>query len=481
MTSENVEFRSRMKIRGKPNACLSKEERDHKRQMKKKLRTLTKINTLEKRLKHAQGIKNSIVEQNTLVELAQYREKASAIGLTNVGTSILANCNNPSMKRDSFVKEVNRKFILSVSIQLFATQVDKALILQKNLIFDPPIEQLSKASNSENHLRKLPLQRNGLSAKEHQTECASKLLKAMTKGEQQRHMFEDPSTLWGYTRQKFNERATLLATSLRKLSLDPNCEEINCLTSHELDLKQKVWNVLRHKKIRNVISVGCGPGNDAVGVISLLATLSENEKYEEIGILDETHSNLSETFQKEKTQYKYSDKSPVIRYLIENLVLLDWAIPEWDSAILQPLWSILKKMNIVENMKCNFCDVTKSFFDESNHFMRMSLAELHKADGRTPQVNVTKLCTPKSDIILVSYLLSETRGKWEAFFSELISYSISGTIFYFAEPVPWQLHRFCTLFGSQLDFLWIDSSMNCPTLRDLDRRIGPAILLAVKM
>ena len=86
----------------------------------------------------------------------------------------------------------------------------------------------------------------------------------------------------------------------------------------------------------------------------------------------------------------------------------------------------------------------------------------------------------KCQLYVISYLVSETRGQWEGFFTNLVDAVDSGTMFYFAEPVPWQLHRLCDLFRNSLDFLWIDSSMYHTALQCLERRVGPAILFAIK-
>ena len=107
-----------------------------------------------------------------------------------------------------------------------------------------------------------------------------------------------------------------------------------------------------------------------------------------------------------------------------------------------------------------------------------------------------------ADIFLISYLLTETRNQWDKFFVRLVGLAKDGAIFYFSEPVSWQLHWLIRMFSgrteppsfglaggmvmpsplSGLRFVWIDSSMYCPEMQGLDRRSGgPAVLLALKV
>ena len=118
----------------------------------------------------------------------------------------------------------------------------------------------------------------------------------------------------------------------------------------------------------------------------------------------------------------------------------------------------------------------------------------------------TTSSTTLVDLVVVSYVLTETRGKWHAFFHDLIvarwrdrdtdnnhdnnddaqaaSHSplpllSSGTLLLMSEPTAWQLHHWLQLVGSRLsDYEWLDSSRLSPELQLLEGRIGPAVLLA---
>ena len=103
------------------------------------------------------------------------------------------------------------------------------------------------------------------------------------------------------------------------------------------------------------------------------------------------------------------------------------------------------------------------------------------------------------DLILVSYLLSETRGKWHAFFDDVVDLVPVGTLFLFTDPTAWQMHSFRERYeffsndknGSttnggvdchgekqrRMNFVWLDSSIYRPEMQKLEGRNGPAVLL----
>jgi len=380
-------------------------------------------------------------------------------------------------------------------------------------------------------------------SKQQQNTQAVKLLKHMTKGTQQQSMFADPSALKGYTRQKFNERAMLFYTSMERLrwpdpssnrpttiTSDNDGEEEYCLTSDQERIREKVFAMIQGGKIRNICSIGCGPGNDALGVLTFLRMVYGNTQCTTTTVTDATTPPLIQS-----TISSSLSSSPIL----ERVILLDWAIDEWSDTILQPFRKIVQDHKLVRTIEVGFCDVTKKLNDSSNDDARLlmlgsdgddersqtrysggrsssssssreekkegsgidegdqvkrqdPLPTLHSkrmstttdtdiSESTTNQITTTTTNTKYNcDLFVISYLVSETRGQWEGFFTDLIHAVDSGTMFYFAEPVPWQLHRLCDLFQELLEFLWIDSSMYYPSLQCLDRRVGPAILFACK-
>lgn len=274
-----------------------------------------------------------------------------------------------------------------------------------------------------------------------QTEKARNLLGNMTKGTQSKSMFQDITALRGYTRQKFYGRAALIIESMGKLS-PTSMEQASSMHTNmdsqqhmqQKELVDMCWEKLGN--VENACSLGCGPGNDAVGLIAFLRTY----------------------FRKD---------------CIQNIFMLDYAINEWKDAILDNLIPILVP-EYVENITCGSCDVTNSIDDDQ---------------GALPSPLPHRVFED-SDIFLISYLLTETRNQWDEFFVKLVGLAKVGALFYFAEPVPWQLHRLIQLSKVEDDtsplhclrFVWIDSSMHFPEMQPLDRRSGgPAVLLAIKL
>jgi len=298
---------------------------------------------------------------------------------------------------------------------------------------------------------------------------------------------------------------------------------------------EKVFAMIQGGKIRNICSVGCGPGNDALGVLTFLRMVYGNT-------LCTTTATSPPPLHNTNIIQSTISSSSSSSYLLDRIILLDWAIDEWSDTILQPFRKIVQDHNLVRTIELGFCDVTKKLYDSSNdearglmlgggggdgerlqsgcsgggrsnsreeekkegsgieegdqvkrqdplptsHSKHMSTTtDTKSSESTTNQITSSSSTTTTNtknncDLFVISYLVSETRGQWEGFFTDLIHVVDSGTMFYFAEPVPWQLHRLCDLFHELLEFLWIDSSMYYPSLQCLDRRVGPAILFACK-
>jgi hypothetical protein len=76
----------------------------------------------------------------------------------------------------------------------------------------------------------------------------------------------------------------------------------------------------------------------------------------------------------------------------------------------------------------------------------------------------------------------------------VVQQSIPGTAFLLTDPTAWQLHAFRRRYEfstlkerhsnkphRQFHFVWLDSSMDRPELQVLEGRIGPAILMGIKL
>jgi hypothetical protein len=343
------------------NKDLTVEEKQAKRDLKKELKQKRKRARLETRLLHAVSRKDPQMEQQT-------REDLAAMGII------------VSVKVDE-QEDAAREFVLDLYRRLKQNQ--------------------GKGSAS---------------IKQQQIDQAIHLLRHMTKGTQEKDMFEEQGALWGYARQKFQERAMLVYKSFARLQPDKQPTEIG---EEEGTRRRKTWEALMNVKV--ISSIGCGPGCDAVGVLSFLDQHSPGSK-------------------------------------LESMVLLDWAMDKWRAVL--DLLNPLMKPSLVENIHCDVCDISKLIGDDMNSSLRWEGKDV--------------------DLYLFSYILTETRGKWEAFLKELVDGAKSNCLFYLAEPTPWQLHRLRNLLPN-LDYVWVDSSMNqSPAMQALDGRMSPGVLMARK-
>ena len=444
---------------GKPNNLLTKEEKEQKKLLKKIVKIQAKHKAIKTRIRHAVKRKDHKIEIRAREELQEL--------ITKHGESIeeMSFEHRPDGggegKSNTLEDDIDKKsrgipFIQKIASKLFEWRA----AMDKN----------TKSIKSDGTPTK------STSIRQDQSVHAVKLLKHMTKGTQDMSMFKNEDALWGYTRQKFYERAFLLCTSLAKLNVngisqshfikepkginsiaatstskstfEVNADPLQEVKNQQLKTRERAWNKISEGHIRRACSIGCGPGNDAVGLISFLHLHSE--KYKE---------------------------SP-----LEKILLLDWSIEDWNESVLSPLRNILVEHKLATEIKAVFCDVIKDLREETN-----GKAWNDITNNRARNLSASSLLENQEssefsdyDIFLISYLLSETRGKWEAFFRQLVIVAKSGSIFYFAEPTPWQLHRFIDVFKNDLDFVWVDSSMDFPSLQLIDRRAGPAVLVAVK-
>ena len=349
----------------KSNADLTIEEKEAKRDIKKEMKRKRRQASLDRKLRHAIIIrKDPIVEQ-------QAREELAAMGAEVV--LLIRICPKEQAARD---------FVLNLYVRLKQSQLP-----------DGGSKRMKHA----------------------QTNVAVTLLRHMTKGTQDKNMFDNEDALWGYARQKFQERAMLVYTSFA--ILDPT-EQPTELAQEECTRRKHAWEALT--SVKSICSVGCGPGCDAAGVLAFLHQFSADSK-------------------------------------LTSMLLLDFAMDKWQT-VLTLLEPILKP-SLVETMECTSGDITKPLTDDANSTLRT-------------QQDV--------DLYLFSYILTETRGKWEEFLKELVATANSNTLFFFAEPTPWQLHQLRKMLPS-LQYIWVDSSMNqSTTLQAMDGRLGPGILLARK-
>jgi hypothetical protein len=326
--------------------------------------------------------------------------------------------------------------------------------------------------------------------KDFQTAQAKVLLHHMDKGTQTEGMFQNRDALLGYTRQKFAERAMLVVSSLERLYILP----LPCTTDNLLD---------RLGIAETVCSIGCGPGCDAVGVLAFLDWLRGGER-EGRCVPDESQRRQGQIPTRRRQ-----------RPLLKSLILMDYVMPQWQDAVVDELanYSLISQ-TLVEQVFMVSCDVRCSLLnDEANAAALQAIVGTNSTSlteqGLTAASETSSSVSTFSlvDLVVVSYVLTETRGKWHAFFHDLIAEGWkendtrkdddnkndnsrpanhsplpllrSGTLLLMSEPTAWQLHHWLQLVGERLsDYEWLDSSRLSPDLQLLEGRIGPAVLLA---
>ena len=436
--------------RGKPNKFLTDEEKDIKRRLKKRLKIQQKINKIQTRIKHAISRKDPVIEKQARSELTALYDNTASDEIQFFTWNKDETSQSNMMESQSEEYKNAKHIVLEIANQLFLTFTE-----EEEEDDDDGKISVEQSGDAKGDVHKMEAKEKS-NMKEHQTNRAVKLLKNMTKGTINLSMFDDRAALLGYTRQKFYERAMLLYTSLDKLrpitSVDKSrqVQASNNLTNEQQEIRDRMWNKIQNGYIRKACAIGCGPGNDATGLLTYL------------------HCNGINQLKSLSTQQSNAASSQIC---LNDIILMDWSIQQWDEAVLQRLSSVLNKSKLRINqedddngkkIKTCFCDVTIAFTDESNNRARETISK------------------ENCDIYLTSYLLSETNGKWESFYDGLIKDAKDEALFYFAEPTPWQMHRFIELFSNRLDFLWVDSSMYQPSLQSLDGRVGPAILFAMK-
>jgi hypothetical protein len=369
-------------MHARANSELTKEERTAKVSLKRRLKQHAKLKKFETRLQQAIDRKDRTIEERARHELKEFRQ-----GLMDDKDSILNVADSDQVEAkddgDSEIIQQGRSHILAIYKQLLQIM----------------------CTDQES------------TDKQFQTDQARTLLLNMTKGTQTESMFDNSTALLGYTRQKFSERAALALSSLDKLKLR---RPVSSSTQPLLECLMKT---------QSICSIGCGPGCDAVGVLSFLRAHECN---------------------------------------LERVVLMDYVMPQWKKLIIDPLMGVLIP-SYVPQIDTASCDIRFSIHHPSND---SALTELIRG------ADDSSVVSSKIDMIVISYVLTETRGKWHAFLQDLVKMLRPGTLLLMSEPTAWQLHHFLDLCGDHLDcHEWLDSSRWTPALQPLEGRIGPAVLL----
>jgi hypothetical protein len=367
--------------------------------------------------------------------------------------------------------------------------------------------------------------------KEHRLLVARELLRNMTKGTQQLDQFDNYEALIGYTRHKFIERAMLVVLSIHQLTQYESIissskdlyrhiqSHVQISSPHVLFQKSRQF-VQRIQSIRTVTSIGCGPGCDAVGVIAWLHTLPPQQQ-------SRTHTVHSGSDGPDSTttttttitpppisscdntwHHDHDDDTVVLdqnhhdRVVVSRVIFLDWAMPQWYPIVQSVQHLLIHQYRMVQSIVTETCDVRFSFSQQQQQQQQPAAQSPHNNNNPSSSQERPTLSLDHywkdTDLVIVSYLFSETRNQWHNYFDDCVHQCKVGTLFLLTDPTAWQLHIFRERYeyaSNQdtskvvdakqrqrlMEFIWLDSSMYRPELQELEGRNGPAVLLAMKI
>jgi hypothetical protein len=478
----------------RPNHELTEEERSEKQSLKRLLKRQGKRRKYETRLHQAILRNDVITEERSRKELEHFLQqeqhesskwKTHSLGFdlssrrttdtTSSGNgtgsvdqeeSITAHHNSQQQqaKAQRDIEEIYNEYY-RIIILLLQNQNQQHCATKQS----PPIRKENKNQQPQDTTTNT----NGTTLKEWQTAQARLLLLNMTKGTQTVDMFENQTALMGYVRQKFQERASLVIAALSKL--DPQRQpppKSPTSFSNQLQQQQQLRFWTKLLSVRSICSIGSGPGCDATGLVKFI------HQFKNANAKSTPPSSPPGT---ERHNHSASSSTTVV----DRVVFLDWTMDKWQL-FLQPLIDgILIPNHYTAAADFAFCDVLRPFSSGSSNTVARNLLTLdnyldHQGNSSSSSTEGATVLLDM-DMFVTSYLLTETRGKWHAFYRDLVDMAKSGTLFFFAEPKAWQLHSFMEQNATKMEFVWLDSSMNNPEMQSLERRLGPAILLGMKL
>lgn len=230
-------------------------------------------------------------------------------------------------------------------------------------------------------------------------DSAEELLRAMKAGTQQASMFENEGACSGYIARKFAERALLIFTALhvarQRVPWASRILEELAATAEDEELERVETSASgaspAASEPRSIVSIGGGPGCCLFGWV-----LAEQLLLPPAG-----HSSTAA-----------DDSSLSPRPMLESW---DWVSDAWApwASLLNGLGTSGSDGRLVMRQ----CDITQPFAAQPH---------VHSPDCRRERV------------FIFSYVLTETRHKWQAFVQSLYEAAQPGALFLCAEPTRWQ-------------------------------------------
>jgi hypothetical protein len=298
------------------------------------------------------------------------------------------------------------------------------------------------------------------------------------------------AALKGYTRQKFVERARLVADSIARVHFvastsvpsptscsGKDADHVECNNNDDNNNKDETTtsgccrycHLFRNKcrtfsnqlqQVRSIASIGCGPGSDLTGAVAATVVTSR------------TKNDTTDHHGKNGQQH-----------MIENIVALDSSMDDCWDMIVQDVLAQFRNNNIAPNdhIYMENCDIridpNNGASVGDNDASVSAAAASATAWSRSALDRVVACSSDGNLLICISYVLCETRGQWYEWMDRLVDECKVGTLFLLTDPTAWQLHIFRFRYRTMLDHVWLDTSMYRPDLQELETRNGPAVLL----
>ena len=326
---------------------------------------------------------------------------------------------------------------------------------------------------------------------------SQRLLQHMSKGIQTLSEFQNPEALRGYTRQKFMERANLVVRSLVRLHQSvlnpPPLSELDSSSSSSADIHQAMLE--RLWQVRSVCSVGCGPGGETVGVVAFL------QSHHQQLTAAKAAAGTSTTGHHHDTEHDNQDG----HFVLDRIVFCDWALSDWRPMLESVKECLVEQQQSVKRVDMATCDVRVPLWDSATNAGELSTQgsdnnlpgkstvaksfDSHLLRALFPSISSSNSHLPQHQLVVISFLLSETRGQWHMFFDDLVDAAPEGTLFLLTDPTAWQLHLFRQRYEffdrphhpkrRRMHFCWLDSSMYRPELQVLSARLSSAVLMGI--
>ena len=431
----------------KPNSQLTQIEKDAKKSLKKQI----KLAKRQRRERHRlQNVAHFQAEQSAKIELTKRGQK-----WTKKPSRTLADLLKAENSSSSLSSSLSSSMSSSLSSSSSSTNKQYSSTVDTSIMRPPS----STSTIREQCIEKIRtvvaklLSQSVSKSKKITREAGNKLLRHMTKGTQELNMMTSETAIWGYVSYKFAKRCLLTFDTLRRLRPETCPNQLHQILGNcnHREAAALLWTHIGN--VSTAVSVGGGSGNNLYAVLLL------HQFY---------YNTLKTVTNTEKDSFE-SNTSP-----LKQLIVLDFASDEWHPVIshLSEICRIENKKQTEHRKQTEHESSSSSSSSSSTEHESSSLSSpsstsssstssssceflCHQCDVTLPLSNPfnerAKITLSNTNLIIISYLLTETRGKWNSFFMEMFDNAIPGTLILLMEPTVWQHHIVLQLLGLEKD------------------------------